>query len=286
MLCCILTLLSGCKDDDDNPLRFYNSEYEVPMGGRRYLGLESGNGDYSLAVKDTRIASAGTETGWSGVPAGRMIYVTGILTGTTYLTVTDNATQETCTLPIKVVDNYENMELLRSYLSNLPNGDANLLPGISDIFLINNHARDAYFFKQGEQTAFSSGLELITQGSYKLEKEEGDDKKMTLTLTFSEDMATPVSDHKFIIWGNSYLFHRLNKSLNLNWNTPPIGQAQRPPAMYGRACGGYRHGRRPRRARRAGSRQAQPAPRRYGGQRGQQPCCGVPRLQGAHSRRL
>lgn len=53
MLCCILTLLSGCKDDDDNPLRFYNSEYEVPMGGRRYLGLESGNGDYSLAVKDT-----------------------------------------------------------------------------------------------------------------------------------------------------------------------------------------------------------------------------------------
>ena len=47
MLCCILTLLSGCKDDDDNPLRFYNSEYEVPMGGRRYLGLESGNGDYS-----------------------------------------------------------------------------------------------------------------------------------------------------------------------------------------------------------------------------------------------
>ncbi len=36
--------------------------------------LESGNGDYSLAVKDTRIASAGTETGWSGVPAGRMIY--------------------------------------------------------------------------------------------------------------------------------------------------------------------------------------------------------------------
>lgn len=66
-----------------------------------------------------------------------MIYVTGILTGQTYLTVTDNATQETCTLPIKVVDNYEDIKLLRSYLSNLPNGDANLLPGISDIFLIN-----------------------------------------------------------------------------------------------------------------------------------------------------
>ena len=47
MLCCIITLFSGCKEDEENPLRFYNSEYEVPMGGRRYLGLESGNGDYS-----------------------------------------------------------------------------------------------------------------------------------------------------------------------------------------------------------------------------------------------
>ncbi len=45
---------------------------------------------------------------------------------------------------------------------------------------------------------FSPGLELITQGSYKLEKEEGDDEKVTLTLTFSED-TTP---HKFILWGN------------------------------------------------------------------------------------
>lgn len=29
MLCCILTLLSGCKDDDDNPLRFttVNTKY-------------------------------------------------------------------------------------------------------------------------------------------------------------------------------------------------------------------------------------------------------------------
>ena len=33
MLCCIITLFSGCKEDEENPLRFYNSEYEVPMGG-------------------------------------------------------------------------------------------------------------------------------------------------------------------------------------------------------------------------------------------------------------
>ena len=50
MLCCILTLFSGCKEDEENPLRFYNSEYEVPMGGRRYLGLESGNGDSVIVI--------------------------------------------------------------------------------------------------------------------------------------------------------------------------------------------------------------------------------------------
>lgn len=228
----MLTLLNACKDDANAPLRFYDSEYEVPMGGRRYIGLESGNGDYTVEIGDTRVASAGTETGWSGVPAGRQIYVTGTLTGKTYLKVTDNATQETCTLPIKVVDNYEDLNLNHYHSSSLPNFDPNLLPGIDDIFLINNHARDAYFFKQGEQTAFSSGLKLITKGSYTLEQGTAD--KATLTLTFSVD-AAPASEHKFILWGNSYLFHRLDKSLNLNWGTPSIGETRTspvPPPSY------------------------------------------------------
>ena len=112
ILFCILILWSACKDDADAPLRFYDSKYEVPMGGRRYLGIESGNGDYSLEIGNPRIASAGIESGWSGVPAGRMIYISGILTGSTYLKVTDNATQETLTLPIKVVDYYEDLNLI------------------------------------------------------------------------------------------------------------------------------------------------------------------------------
>ena len=122
------------------------------MGGRRYLGIESGNGDYSLEIGNPRIASAGIESGWSGVPAGRMIYISGILTGSTYLKVTDNATQETLTLPIKVVDYYEDLNLIHGSSSLRPNGDENLLPGVDDIFLVSNAARDAYFFKQGQRT--------------------------------------------------------------------------------------------------------------------------------------
>ena len=230
ILFCILLLWSACKEDADAPLRFYDSKYEVPMGGRRYLGIESGNGDYSLEIGNAHIASAGTEIGWSGVPAGCQIYVTGILTGSTYLKVTDNATQETCTLPIKVVDNYEDINLIRNSIR--PNIDKNLLPGIDDIFLISNAARDAYFFKQGKQTAFSSGLELITKGSYALE--QGTDDRLTLSLTFSLDAAPP-SEHKFILWGTPYLSHRLDKNLQLNWGTPPLEDTRtspEPPPSY------------------------------------------------------
>ncbi|MCD8183855.1 MAG: hypothetical protein LUE99_13105 [Bacteroides sp.] len=63
------------------------------MGGTRYLGLESGNGDYTLEMANLYIARAQTESGWS-CPGGNMIYVYGILSGHTTLTVTDNHTQE------------------------------------------------------------------------------------------------------------------------------------------------------------------------------------------------
>ena len=218
-LCCILTLLSACKDDNNSPLRFYNDTYEVPMGGIRYLGLESGNGDYSLEVKDQRLVSAQVEQGWS-TPGGSAIYVRGILTGKTTLKVTDYATLESCLLTIKVVDNYETMRLSRGYGSSLSeNGTAEMLPGISDMFLINNRARDAYFFKQGPQTAFSSGLVLVAKGNYVLEPGMDDQANMTLTFTESVEHAEALTgSHKFILHGNPYILHRLDKNLNLNWD--------------------------------------------------------------------
>ena len=71
ILFCILLLWSACKEDADAPLRFYDSKYEVPMGGRRYLGIESGNGDYSLEIGNAHIASAGTEIGAEFLPDAR-----------------------------------------------------------------------------------------------------------------------------------------------------------------------------------------------------------------------
>lgn len=239
-----LALWSSCKDEETNPLQFYQDNYEVPMGGKRYIGLQSGNGDYSLEIEDQRVASAGVEHGWS-VIGGSMIYVQGILTGKTRLKVTDNATMESHILNIKVVDSYECLRLHRGDDSDLIQEAEDLLPGIDYIYLVNTPERKAYFFKQGEQTAYSSGLQLVTEGKYNLEEntgegmreetgegmreragegtQEGAEEKAFLTLFYSEDAATPLYAHPFILHGNKYILHRLNKNLNLGWETEPVG---------------------------------------------------------------
>lgn len=220
-----LALWSSCKDEETNPLQFYQDNYEVSMGAKRYIGLQSGNGDYSLEIEDQRVASAGVEHGWS-VIGGSMIYVQGILTGKTRLKVTDNATMESHILNIKVVDSYECLRLHRGDDSDLIQRAEDLLPGIDYIYLVNTPERKAYFFKQGEQTASSSGLKLVTEGTYNLEEdaEEGmREEKAFLTLFYSEDAATPLYAHPFILHGNKYILHRLNKNLNLGWKTEPVG---------------------------------------------------------------
>lgn len=212
----------SCHDDDPAPLRFYDNYYEVPMGGKRHLGIESGNGNYSVEIADTRIATAGVEYGWTGVPNGCTIYVEGSLTGNTVLKVTDYATMESCNIDIKVVDNYEKLTLI-------PNKESqDLFTGISDFFLVNNPNREVYFFKKGKSIT-EQELELVTKGTYRLEKEEGNNEKAILTLTYAEAEGAPATDHAFILWGTEYIFHRLNKNLNLNWNTKPIASNRTSP---------------------------------------------------------
>ncbi len=212
----------SCHDDNPAPLRFYDNYYEVPMGGKRHLGIESGNGNYSVEIADTRIATAGVEYGWTGVPNGCTIYVEGSLTGSTKLKVTDYATMESCNIDIKVVDNYEKLTLIPHKESQ------GLFTGISDFFLVNNPNREVYFFKKGKSIT-GQKLELVTKGTYRLEKEEGNNEKAILTLTYAEAEGASTTDHAFILWGTEYVFHRLNKSLGLNWNTNPIVSSRTSP---------------------------------------------------------
>lgn len=85
-------------------------------------------------------------------------------------------------------------------------------------------------FQTGRTNSFFIRTNLNNSRKIQTGKEEENNEKAILTLTFSEDAATPISNHKFILWGNAYVFHRLDKSLNLNWNTPPIGETRTSPA--------------------------------------------------------
>lgn len=225
-LLCSLAFLGSCKEDDPYPLRFYQDSYEVPMNGIRYVGLESGNGDYSVEIGNPQVAIAGVQKGWSAT-GGSLIYVQGVLTGNTQLKVTDNVTLESKVLNIKVVDSYECLRIGTVKDPEAPQGQERLLEGIDYIFLVNNTAeRKAYFFKQGVQTMLSSGLDLVGEGKYTLEREDNpEDENALLKLYYSNDAAQAM-EQSFTLYGNAYILHRLNKNLNLGWNTKPVDETR------------------------------------------------------------
>mgnify|MGYP005906691941 FL=1 len=228
-LFCLLASLNACKDEDNQPLEFYDSYYEVPMGGIRYIGPKSGNGDYNLEMEHTQIAAAGIEKGWSGVPNGTNIYVRGYLTGKTRLRVTDYATSESCVLNIKVVDNYEALQLLPAdYLGEEGITTPQPLQGVDFIFLINTPSREAYFFERGEQTVFSSGLKLLVKGTYELAQEA--DEKVSLAFVLPEKEGNAdTKRYTYTLRCNAYGLHRLDKNLALNWGTPPLNSTRTSP---------------------------------------------------------
>lgn len=87
----LITLFMGaCRNDDPEPLSFYDTYYEVPVHGTRYIGPQTGSGDYFLLLENPYLFSASEEDGWSA-PEG-MILLRGLLTGESILTITDNRT--------------------------------------------------------------------------------------------------------------------------------------------------------------------------------------------------
>lgn len=226
-LLCLSISLNACKDDDNQPLEFYDSNFEVPMGGIRYISPKSGNGDYNVEIERKEIAAAGIEKGWSGVPNGTNIYVRGYLTGKTRLRVTDYATSESCVLNVKVVDNYEALQLFPADYSG-EKGITTPAPfqGVGFVFLANTPNRDAYFFEKGEQTAFSSGLKLLTKGTYELTQK--DEEKASIAFVLP-DKSTSTKRYEYTLRCNAYGLHRLDKSLALNWGTPPLDDTRTSP---------------------------------------------------------
>lgn len=204
---------TACQEESP-ALLFYSNAYEVPMGGTRYLGIESGSGDYTLQMANPNLARAEAESGWE-CPGGTMIYVYGMLSGSTTLTVTDNQSGEQRTLSIKVIDHYEVLRLSQnSYGSN--ENYAPLPLETEFLYLFDNAAADAYYFKNGAATRVTAtDLTLQGKGNYAFSQEG---EAYCLTLNYTEN-GTPVS-RRFRIETDAYNLHRLDKNLHLGWNTP------------------------------------------------------------------
>lgn len=110
--------------------------------------------------------------------------------------MTDYATSESCVLNIKVVDNYEALQLLPAdYLGEEGITTPQPLQGVDFIFLINTPSREAYFFERGEQTAFSSGLKLLVKGTYELAQEADEKVSLAFVLPEKKGMPTPNAIH-------------------------------------------------------------------------------------------
>lgn len=228
LLTFVIFFLGACNDDDPEPLSFYYTYYEVPVHGNRYIGPQTGSGDYSLQVENPYLLSASEEKGWSA-PEG-MILLRGLLTGESTLTVTDNRTGETANLAIKVIENYEVLRVSSLYwdddASRIMDNEHPVFSKIPFVFLINNQARDVYFAdRSGENSLTGNELIIMGKGTYSLIME---DDKPYLILTYAKDENGQLTDdasvvptpHKFQITQSSeFLRHRLDENLNLGWKT-------------------------------------------------------------------
>ena len=228
MLLLLAVFAGACSDDKAEPLSFYNSAYEVPIHGTRYIGVKSGNGNYSVQIENPGLFSASKEEGWSN-PAGTLL-VRGLLTGESKLIVTDNQTGEAVGLAIRVIENYETLRVSTFYwddsTSAIKENKHPVFSKIPFVFLINNRARDVYFAdRSGENSAIGNDIRIQGKGSYSFTMENG---KPYLTLTYPADENGQLTDavsavstpYKFEITQSSeFMRHRLDENLNLGWGT-------------------------------------------------------------------
>ncbi len=225
----VILFIGACNDDDPQPLSFYNTYYEVPVHGTRYIGPQTGSGDYSFQIENPYMFSALEEKDWSA-PEG-MFLLRGLLTGESTLIVTDNRTGETASLAIKVTDSYEVLWVSTLYwddsTSTIKKNEHPVFSKIPFVYLINNQARDVYFAdRSGENSLTGSGIIIKGKGTYSFTMEEG---KHYLTLTYpadengrlTDDVSAISTTQKFEITQSSeFLLHRLDENLNLGWGTP------------------------------------------------------------------
>lgn len=217
--------LAGCSDDDNNggnngndpltPFSLEKTYYEVRLEHSAIdIPIINGSRDISLSVADETILEANKI-----LNEGGCIYVSlqGKKKGNTTLTLTDNVTGDKETVEVKVTDCYIAYGIAES---NHPALTSNII-----LYLINNEARDCYFFSRDNLNHQQYNTPLA-KGTYEfLVKAEGEEKVPYLRLNYPADEAgnlaqdAPMEAHDFALsFNNSQAVLEIIKGyLNVDW---------------------------------------------------------------------
>ena len=200
-LCTIF--LFSCGNDDEKeiyPLSFEKEYYERPLLGAANIMIRGGNRDYTVTVERTEILSISVDLSSSTGMGSLLVYPKK--KGETKVSVKDNITNETVDLKIKITDAYLTYSIKESNHPALSNGTA--------VYLINNEAKDCYFFHYN-YSQHELSQNPIAKGTYdfsvKLENGFGNSSPTYaipyLTLNYASDeqgnftdASTPPTPHK------------------------------------------------------------------------------------------
>lgn len=179
----LAVLFCGCTENEDSnpvpPLRLEQNYYEVMSRGSRIISLSSGSDRISASVGDDAILRADCYVD-EGQDYARIV-LHGLKTGSTTLTLTDEVTGLTQAAEVKVTDTYLNYVITES---NHPT----LQPG-TELFLVNNEARDCYFFYL-DNLQGTINPTPIAQGTYEFlvhRKTEEGEMNPYLCLSYATD---------------------------------------------------------------------------------------------------
>ncbi len=196
----------SCGNNDEKKiysLSFEKEYYERPLLGTTNITITGGNRDYTVTVEKTDILNIDVDLS-SSIGMGSL-RVTPKKKGETKVKVKDNITNETVDLRIKITDSYLAYAIEKSNHPALSNGTV--------VYLINNEAKECYFFRYIE---FRDELSHtpIAKGTYdfftKLESGSGNSSPtyaipyLTLNYTSDEqenftDASAPRTPHKLRI---------------------------------------------------------------------------------------
>lgn len=221
-VCSIINLTSCDKAEKTaifTPFHMEKETYEVMQNGTNKIYIANGSGHVILSVENTDIVSATLQKDIYADGLLAVIQLNGLRKGETTLHVTDHITKETEALQIKVTDRYLVFNMGES---NHPALTQN--PGMV-MYLIDNEARDCYFFSLRNSPDKSPDA-LLSKGNYLFsvgKQEEATIPYLTLTYISDEkgnftDAAIAPTAHTFDLSKSSDVAYSILETyLNFNW---------------------------------------------------------------------